>query len=198
MIQEPKAPRAPAPRGFTLIELMVVVTILAILSIVAVTSYRYYARRAYAQEAKQLLLELKTKQETYFSEYGQYVTTATGVGDSDYFPASHPAGSGTSNSEQWDWSTLNCAAPADTKQTGLCHLAFKPSGNTYFQVLTQGWGPANPPSSLSTGYDFIDNMSLTQRWYYGIARRDADNDNIYAIFIMTSQSNEIVAIEELE
>lgn len=190
--------RGTAQRGFTLIELMIVVTIVAILSIVAVTSYRYYARRAYAQEARQLLLELKTKQETYFSEYGQYVSSSTGVSNADFYPTAHPSGSGSGNAEPWDWGTLNCVSPSGTKDTGFCHLAYKPTGNTYFQIVTNGWGPTNQPSSLATGYPFIDNMDLTKRWYYGIARRDADEDGTFATFIVTSQSNEIVAIDELE
>jgi type IV pilus assembly protein PilE len=44
-------------RGFTLIELMVVVTIVAILASIAIPSYREHVRRANRAEAKSALLE---------------------------------------------------------------------------------------------------------------------------------------------
>lgn len=187
-----------SPRGFTLIELMVVVTILAILSIVAITSYKYYARRAYAQEARQMLLELKMKQEQYFSEYGQYVSTSANVADADFFPITHTLDAGGGADERWEWSTMNCVTPPNAQQTGFCNLGFRPTGATYWQVVTRGWGPADQPTSLTTGFQIIDDMDLTKRWYYAIARRDADADTEFATIIVTSQTNEIIAIDEIE
>lgn len=190
--------RLNASRGFTLVELMVVVAILAVLTITAITSYRYYARRAYAQEARQLLLEMKMKQEQYFSEYGQYVTTSPTVDTSSYYPTVHSLMAGGTNDERWDWAKMNCVSPSGTQETGMCNLGFRPNGATYWQVVTRGWGPADAPSSLSTGFDIIDTMDLTKRWYYAVARRDADGNGVFATLIVTSQTNEIIAIDEVE
>jgi len=185
-------------QGFTLIELMVVVTILAILSIVAITSYRYYNRRAYAQEARSMLLEMKMKQEQYFSEYGQYVSSSAGVASSDLFPTTKAIEGDGSTGDRWSWSGTNCVTPANTVEAAFCSLGFKPTGATYWQLVTRGWGPADAPTSLSTGYPIIDNMAMTRRWYYAIATRDSDNDGVFAVFIITSQTNEVIGIDEIE
>jgi prepilin-type N-terminal cleavage/methylation domain-containing protein len=191
-------PRFTSRRGFTLIELMVVVTILAILTIVAITSYRYYNRRAYAQEARSMLLEMKMKQEQYFSEYGQYVSSSAGVANSDFFPTVKAIEGDGGAGDRWSWSGMNCVSPPNAVEGAFCSLGFKPSGATYWQIVTRGWGPTDGPTSLTTGYPIIDNMALTKRWYYAIATRDSDNDGIFAVFIITSQTNEVIGINEIE
>lgn len=77
-------------RGFTLIELMIVVAVVAILALVAVPSYGRYAYRARRGEAQEFLLRLANAQERYYATYNTYAakvvddlkfttdTTATG------------------------------------------------------------------------------------------------------------------------
>lgn len=59
-------------RGFSLIELMVVVGIFALLSTIAVNSYRRYTLRATRTEGRLALLAIQVAQEKYFLQNNQY------------------------------------------------------------------------------------------------------------------------------
>ena len=59
-------------KGFTLVELVIVIVIVGILSIVAVPIYRGYTRKAMATEGKTLLGTIQTAQKVYFAEYAEF------------------------------------------------------------------------------------------------------------------------------
>ena len=59
-------------KGFTLIELVVVIIIVGILSIVAVPIYRGYTRKAMATEGKTLLGTVQTAEKLYFTEFANF------------------------------------------------------------------------------------------------------------------------------
>ena len=59
-------------RGFTLIELMIVIVIVAVLAVIAVPSYRQYVLRTHRAEAKRTLLNLATAQEKYYLQNNSY------------------------------------------------------------------------------------------------------------------------------
>lgn len=63
-------------KGFTLVELVIVIVIVGILSIVAVPIYRGYTRKAMASEGKSLLGSVQTSQKIYFAEYGTFYAPA--------------------------------------------------------------------------------------------------------------------------
>ncbi len=62
-------------KGFTLVELMVVVAIVAILAAVATPAYINYVNRAKQGEAESLLMTARLEQEEYYTENGQYAST---------------------------------------------------------------------------------------------------------------------------
>ena len=64
-------------KGFTLVELVIVIVIVGILSIVAVPIYRGYTRKAMASEGKSLLGTIQTSQKVYFAEFASYLGVAT-------------------------------------------------------------------------------------------------------------------------
>jgi prepilin-type N-terminal cleavage/methylation domain-containing protein len=81
-------------RGFTLIELMIVVAIISVLAVVAGTAYRKYADKARSSEVFAMFGEIRAKEEGYRAENGFYCSTsataqsACASGDEDtVFPA---------------------------------------------------------------------------------------------------------------
>jgi type IV pilus assembly protein PilE len=71
---------APAPkrvRGFTLIEVMVVVAIVGILAAIAYPSYTAYVTRGKRVEGRNALLDAAARQERYYSDNNQYGALAT-------------------------------------------------------------------------------------------------------------------------
>ena len=59
-------------RGFTLLELMIVVVIIAILAAIAIPAYGRYAFRAHRVDGQELLLRIATAQERYYSTNNAY------------------------------------------------------------------------------------------------------------------------------
>jgi type IV pilus assembly protein PilA len=76
-------------KGFTLIELMIVVAIIGILAAVAVPAYQDYIARAQVSEAVSLTTGAKTPISEYYNEKGQWPLVATDV-------ISNPSGKYTS------------------------------------------------------------------------------------------------------
>ncbi len=67
-------------RGFTLIELMVVVAIVAILATIAVPGYRNYTMRANRTDATAALLKIQSAQEKHYLNQNKYTTTLKDLG----------------------------------------------------------------------------------------------------------------------
>lgn len=78
-----------ANKGFTLIELMVVVTIIGILAAIAYPSYIEYIQRAYRAEGQALLTDLAARQERYYAQNNAYIDDITQLGLSDANSATH-------------------------------------------------------------------------------------------------------------
>lgn len=67
------------PRGFTLIEVMIVVVTVAILASIAFPSYQRYVLRSHRVEAQALLSEAAARQERYYSQNNAYASTAAAL-----------------------------------------------------------------------------------------------------------------------
>lgn len=59
-------------RGFTLLELMIVVVIIAILAAIAIPSYGRYAIRAHRVDGQELLLRIANAQERFYATNNHY------------------------------------------------------------------------------------------------------------------------------
>lgn len=67
-------------KGFTLIEVMIVVAIIGILAAIAYPSYDEYVKRGNRTEGQAYLLDMAARQERYFSQNNEYADTVTKLG----------------------------------------------------------------------------------------------------------------------
>lgn len=67
-------------RGFTLIEMMIVVAIIGILAAIAYPSYDEYVKRGNRTEGQALLSDAAARQERYFSQNNTYITKDADIG----------------------------------------------------------------------------------------------------------------------
>jgi type IV pilus assembly protein PilE len=86
-------------RGFSLIELLIVVAIIAVLAAIAIPSYQRYMYRARRVEGQQLLMSVANAEERYYATHNQYgslsdIGVAT-TSQNNFYTAS-PASSSTS------------------------------------------------------------------------------------------------------
>ena len=70
---------APRTRGFTLIELMIVVAIVAILAAIAYPAYTSHVRKGYRAAAQSYLMDLAQKQTQYLLDNRAYASNAAAL-----------------------------------------------------------------------------------------------------------------------
>ena len=74
MFEAVRKARASNEKGFTLIELMIVVAIIGILAAIAIPQFSAYRERAYIASMKADCHSIKIAEEAYFVDYDSYTT----------------------------------------------------------------------------------------------------------------------------
>ncbi len=78
-------------RGFTLVELVLVISIVVVLSVISGPIYRSYAYKARQAEGYALIGTIRSAQESYYGEYSEFLddndSSASGGGSGAWFTA---------------------------------------------------------------------------------------------------------------
>jgi len=157
-------------KGFTLIELMIVVAIIAILAAIAIPQYKKFQLKAKTSEAKTNLDAIRTCEEAYAAE-------------NDYYVVAPAAPTGNPGSTKKAWTTNN----------GFDSLGFAPAGQVYYQygIQSSDW----TSESSAPGENFAKKpVRDGQVDIYMCARGDLDGDGTFRGFKTTDEVTKIETV----
>ena len=140
-----------AKKGFTLIELMIVVAIIGILAAIAIPNFLRFQLKSKSSEGKVNIAAIRTAEESYIAEFGNYVAALTPE------PATVP---GTSK------------AQFDATNVDFNTLGWAPEGQVFFQYAVN-YVSATPSMYTVTAAADIDGNGTNQVWGYVKASTDA-------------------------
>jgi type IV pilus assembly protein PilA len=161
VLQPPPVNRiSKARRGFTLVELAVVVVIVGILSVVAVVGYRRYMLNTKVTEGQAMVSAIRIAQEDYRAESGKYA---------DIGPTFCPTGAGVGNAK-FGWSPT-CSGGTATWAT----LPVHPDGAVLFAYNTQAPTAWVAPNAFDTSW-ITWPASPTAPFYTVLAKCDLNSD----------------------
>jgi type IV pilus assembly protein PilE len=111
-------------RGFTLIELMIVVAVIGVLVAIAYPNYTEYVLRGKRAEARTALLDLMQQQERFLTQNGTYALVPANTAFKTYSGDSAASGYYTLSA-----STCNAPAPTDLRLCVQLTATLKPTAS---------------------------------------------------------------------
>jgi prepilin-type N-terminal cleavage/methylation domain-containing protein len=184
-------------RGFTLVEMMIVVAIVAVLSMLAVVGYRKLINASHVTEATGMVQSIRVAQEAYHSETQQYANLSTGL-TGDYYPPGAPV-SGT----LFSWGAAE--GSTDSTTAGIVPWSVLPlhvDGPVLFGYAAiaraGGTGGDTPPTVALDGTASLSFAAPPPTdWYMISAEGDLDGDpSVNTHVYGTSITNQIFVVSE--
>jgi type IV pilus assembly protein PilA len=169
-------------KGFTLIELMIVVAIIAILAAIAIPQYRKFQMKAKTSEAKTNIGALRTCEESYAAEHDHYLA----------LPAAPSSPSITSSAREW-----NVGSGSSDKAVNYLVIGFKPAGKVYYNygVECNSGGNFNSAGDVPTTIPTISQAEYSVQDMtvdiYILAQGDLDGDGSDSVYGATDEDGTI-------
>ena len=147
-------------KGFSLVELMIVVAIIAILAAIAIPSFLRFAMRSKTAEATSNLAGIRTGEEAYRSENDEYLAAPVPATPATTYPAAAPTAKGV----MWVPNASGTFRTIGFAADGLVRYVYN------VQVIAADAVAGTPPCFTAT------------------ATGDLDDDNVNAIYVVSNDS----------
>jgi type IV pilus assembly protein PilA len=179
-------------RGFTLVELAVVVTIIGILAVLAVAGYRKLVTSSHMTEATEMVNAIKVAQETNHAETGSYANVSASLNIPDMYPQPTPD---SKTATAWGGTCSSCS-----DATAWQKLPVHANGVMRFGYATTagalGSSPTAPTSA--TGASFPTGSQLTSDWFVVDAIGDMDGNGVYCTVVGVSWQRDLFIVNDGE
>ena len=183
-------------RGFTIIELMIVVAIIAVISLIAVVGYRRWIASARLAEATNMVGAIGHAQEDFKSQTGYYLDVSGGPLPPNMYPAATPGNFYT----PWGGACASCKVP-------WRKLNVTADAPVLFGYATVADGEACDPSchgvtlTLSAGavnFPGLNGGAIQKPWYVTTATADTDGNGKFVLIVGHSFGHDLIVDNEGE
>lgn len=193
-----RALRGSARRGFTMVELAVVVAIIGVVAVLAAVGFAKWRKSARMAEATEMVSSIKNAQENYNTQVGHYFDLSKGLTAPNLYPIATPQNGAVGH---WGAACGVCNDP-----NGWNRLGIVASGNVRWGYATMAGPDTQDPSARGLSFSNAKGVAynwtslaggaITNPWFIVTAMSDFDGDGKYSTVVGGSFFSQVLADEE--